>query len=69
MYWIYILTSKKNGTLYIGMTGDIKMRIYQHKIKEFPGFTSKYNVNMLVYYEEFDGPEEAIKKMEQEMEN
>ena len=44
-YWIYILCSKRNGTLYVGFTGEIETRVYQHKIKEFTGFTSKYNVN------------------------
>ncbi len=65
IYWVYILCNKKYGTLYIGFTGDLKMRIYQHKVKEFEGFTSKYGIDKLLYYEEFDNPEDAIKKEKQ----
>lgn len=50
-YYIYILASKKNGTLYIGMTNNLIKRIYEHKNKLIEGFTSKYNVNNLVYLE------------------
>ena len=51
VYYIYILSSKPNGTLYIGFTSDLTKRIYQHKNKIIDGFTSKYNVNKLVYFE------------------
>ena len=50
-YYVYILTNKTNTTLYIGMTNDLKRRLYEHKNKIIPGFTEKYNVNKLVYYE------------------
>ena len=57
----YITTTKKNTALYTGSTSDLKVRIYQHKTKEFPGsFTNRYNVDKLVYYEYFDFIEEAI---------
>ena len=59
-YYIYILSSKPNGTLYIGVTSDLVKRIYQHKNKNFSGFTSKYNVNQLVYFEWGYGAEGAI---------
>ena len=59
-YWVYILSNKRHGTIYIGFTGDIKMRTYQHKIKEFTGFTDKYNLDKLVYFESFEDPNEAI---------
>lgn len=49
--YVYILTSKRNGTLYIGVTTNIIKRIYQHKKGMVPGFTRKYGVNQLVYYE------------------
>ena len=48
---MYILASGKNGTLYIGVTGDLNKRTYQHKNNLVDGFTSKYKVNKLVYYE------------------
>ncbi len=58
-YYVYIVTNKSN-TLYIGITGNLTVRIYQHKYKLVKGFTSKYNISKLVYYEVFDNPEEAI---------
>jgi putative endonuclease len=51
---IYIITNKKNGTLYTGVTSDLIKRIYQHKTKEVIGFASKYDCKILVYYEVFD---------------
>ncbi len=59
-YWLYILCSNKNGTLYIGITNNLIRRIYEHKNKLIPGFTSKYKINKLVYIEEFLSIEEAI---------
>lgn len=52
-YWVYILCSKKHGTLYIGVTGNLSKRIYEHKTKIRKGFTSKYGVDKLVYSEEY----------------
>ena len=49
-YYIYIMTSE-SGTLYIGMTNDIKKRVYEHKNRLIPGFTDKYNVDQLLYVE------------------
>jgi len=51
-YFVYILASKKNGTLYVGMTGNIIQRVHQHKQDILRGFTSKYGVRSLVYFEE-----------------
>lgn len=59
-YYVYILASKRNGTLYIGITNDLMRRVYEHKNKLVKGFTSKYNVNLLVYYEEFNDVNIAI---------
>ncbi len=64
-YYVYILASNKNGTLYIGTTSDLVERIYKHKHKQLPGFTSKYQVNKLVYFEIVDNPESAITREKQ----
>jgi putative endonuclease len=60
MAYIYILASDKNGTLYIGVTNDLTRRIYEHKNKLTRGFTKKYNVTMLVYFEEYQNITDAI---------
>jgi putative endonuclease len=64
-YYIYILASKRNGTLYIGVTNDIVRRVYEHKNSLIAGFTSKYSVNTLVYCEQFDDIESAIQREKQ----
>jgi len=48
---VYILASQRNGTLYIGVTGDLIQRVWQHRNDLVPGFTQKYNVHLLVYFE------------------
>ena len=48
---VYILASERNGTLYVGVTSNLRRRVWQHKNNVLPGFTSKYNVHDLVYYE------------------
>jgi putative endonuclease len=50
-YYVYIMTNQKHGVLYTGMTNALEKRVYQHKHKTVPGFTSKYNCNRLVYYD------------------
>jgi putative endonuclease len=59
-YYIYILASKRNGTLYIGITNNLERRIFEHKNKLIKGFTKKYNVNQLVYFEEYADVREAL---------
>jgi putative endonuclease len=59
-YYLYLLASKKNGTLYISVTSDLVKRIYEHKQSTVDGFTKKYNVHNLVYYEVYRDIEEAI---------
>ena len=64
-YFIYILASKRNGTLYVGLTNDLKRRVLEHKQKIHKGFTSKYEVNLLVYFEEFESYQEAYARERQ----
>jgi len=59
-YYIYILTNKNNTVVYVGVTNDIVRRIWEHKSKLIEGFTKKYNVDKLVYYEKFEDPISAI---------
>jgi len=58
-YWVYILASK-TGTVYIGVTGHLEKRAYEHRNKLIPGFTAEYNINRLVYFQEFTRIEQAI---------
>jgi putative endonuclease len=50
-FWVYILASRRNGTLYIGMTDDLVRRAWEHRIGAVPGFTKKYGIKMLVWFE------------------
>ncbi|KGL58920.1 GIY-YIG nuclease family protein [Polaribacter sp. Hel1_85] len=59
-YYVYLLASKIRGTLYIGVTNDLQRRVYEHKMGIKKGFTFKYGVNRLVYFETFQNIEEAI---------
>jgi len=61
-YFVYILTNKYNKVLYVGVTNNLIRRVYEHKNKLISGFTSKYNVNKLVYYESFPSVFDAIKR-------
>ena len=60
MYYVYIITNKENKVLYTGVTNNLERRINEHKNKIIKGFTSKYNVNKLVYFEETKDINEAI---------
>ena len=64
-YYVYILASKRNGTLYIGVTNNLIERVWQHKNKVVDGFTKKYGVDKLVYYETISDIESAIKREKQ----
>lgn len=64
-YYVYILASKKNGTLYVGVTNQLSNRVIQHSEHLNEGFTEKYNVHMLVYYEVFSNINNAIKREKQ----
>jgi putative endonuclease len=59
-YYVYLLASRKHGTLYIGVTGDLVRRVYQHKTKAVGGFTSKYEVSRLVWFEACEDVTAAI---------
>jgi putative endonuclease len=59
-YYVYILASKKHGTLYLGVTSDLVKRVYEHKQNAIEGFTKKYNVHCLVYYEVYQDVGETI---------
>ena len=59
-YYVYILASRKDGATYIGVTNDLVRRFYEHRIKAVPGFTSKYNIARLVWFEIYDDPISAI---------
>ena len=61
-YYVYILASRKDGAIYIGVTNDIVRRIYEHRIKAVPGFTSRYNITRLVWFEIYDDPTSAISR-------
>ena len=61
-FYIYILASKRNGTLYIGVTSNLIKRIWEHKNGVVDGFTKKYSVKLLVYYEQHYNAESAIKR-------
>lgn len=52
--------ASKTGTLYVGVTNNLEKRVYEHKNKLIPGFTSRYNIDRLVFYQEFDRVEQAI---------
>ena len=59
-YFVYILASKKNGTLYTGVTANLIHRVYEHKKGLVEGFSKKYNVNILVFYEAYQYVNDAI---------
>ena len=63
-YYVYILTNR-SGTLYVGVTNDLERRVYEHKNKLVPGFTSKYNVTQLAHFEQTSDVESAIAREKQ----
>jgi putative endonuclease len=64
-YYVYILASKKNGTLYIGVSNDLIKRVWEHKQNLVEGFTKKYSIHNLVWYEETSDIESAIQREKQ----
>ncbi len=64
-YYFYIMTNKRNTVLYAGVTNDLIRRVYEHREKLVDGFTKKYNITKLVYYEDFNDIEYAILREKQ----
>ncbi|WP_315762754.1 MULTISPECIES: GIY-YIG nuclease family protein [unclassified Bradyrhizobium] len=59
-YSVYILASRKDGAIYVGVTNDLVRRVYEHQQKAVPGFTSRYNITRLVWFEIYEDPISAI---------
>ncbi len=59
-YYVYILASRRDGAIYVGITNDLVRRIYEHRVKAVPSFTSKCNITQLVWFEIYDDPISAI---------
>ncbi len=64
-YYVYIMASKRNGTLYTGVTNDLQRRVFEHKEKQKKGFTEKYSVTRLVHFAETDDVRSAIEREKQ----
>ena len=65
VYYVYILTNTYHNVLYTGVTNDLERRCYEHKQKKIKGFTQKYNVDKLIYFERFDSIDSAIAREKQ----
>jgi putative endonuclease len=61
-YWVYLLTNKPRSTLYVGVTNDLVRRVFEHREGLVKGFTARYGLKMLVYFERHDSPSAAIKR-------
>ncbi len=61
-YWVYVLTNRPRSTLYVGVTNDLIRRTYEHREGLVKGFTQRYGLKMLVYFERYDSPEAAIQR-------
>lgn len=60
--WVYIMANKRYGTLYVGVTSDLPRRVWEHRTHVIPGFTSRYQLQMLVYYEPYQSISDAIQR-------
>jgi putative endonuclease len=65
MYFVYLLASRRNGTLYVGVTNDLVRRVGEHRAKQVPGFTRRYGVTTLVWFETHERIDEAIAREKQ----
>jgi putative endonuclease len=61
-FYVYLLTSRRHGTLYLGITNDLVRRVYAHKSAGIAGFTARYGVDRLVWFETYDDPANAISR-------
>ena len=59
-FYVYLLASRRDGTLYLGVTGDLVRRVHEHKSHDVPGFSARYGVDRLVWFEVYDNPTDAI---------
>src|SRR5437016_9063781 len=64
-FFVYLLASGVRGTLYVGVTSDLIKRIWEHKTKAVPGFTARYNIDQLVWFEAHENAESAIRREKQ----
>ena len=64
-YYVHIVTNQRNGTLYTGVTNDLKRRIWEHRTKALPGFTAQYGLSRLVYFEEYQDITDAMAREKQ----
>lgn len=62
MYYVYLMASRKHGTLYLGVANNLVRRVYEHKSKAVRGFTARYNIDRLVWFECYDDPTNAIER-------
>lgn len=60
--YVYIMTNKRQGTIYIGVTNDLPLRVWQHRTHALAGFTDRYNLETLVWFEKHSEPTEAIRR-------
>ena len=65
MYYVYILTTKSNTAMYIGITNDLRRRLNEHRNEQYDGFTKKYHLHKLVYFEEYTEVNDAISREKQ----
>jgi putative endonuclease len=61
-FYVYLLASRRHGTLYLGVTNDLVRRVQEHKSRDIPGFSARYGVDRLVWFETHDDPTEAISR-------
>jgi len=61
-YYVYILASRPGGAIYVGVTSDLIRRVYEHKAGSVDGFTKKYGIDLLVYYEQYGGVHDALQR-------
>ena len=60
-FCVYLLASRRHGTLYLGVTGDLVRRVHQHKSRDVPGFSARYGIERLVWFESYDDPIDALR--------
>lgn len=65
MYYVYILTNKSDSVMYVGVTGDLWRRVFEHKSELADGFTKRYHIHKLVYFEEYDDVKDALRREKQ----